>query len=82
MRQRLAPLLEDLATIGRNQVVSKLPGARPFTIVTRSAFRDLNPIDDSGSEWIGSGRAVRQALQNATPVAICGRLSSSGFKLL
>jgi len=28
-------LLEDLATIVRNQVVPKIPGARPFTIVTR-----------------------------------------------
>ena len=28
-------LLEDLATIVRNQVVPKLPGAPPFTIMTR-----------------------------------------------
>ena len=28
-------LLEDLATIVRNQVVPKLPGDRPFTIMTR-----------------------------------------------
>ena len=28
-------LLEDLTTIVRNQVVPRIPGARPFTLVTR-----------------------------------------------
>ena len=41
-------LLEDLATIVRNQVVPKLPGARPFTIVTRA-----HPVTTAGagSTW-------------------------------
>ena len=41
-------LLEDLATIVRNQVVPKLPGARPFTIVTRPTPLQQQALDRLG----------------------------------
>ena len=41
-------LLEDLATIVRNQVVPKIPGARPFTIVTRPTPLQQQALDRLG----------------------------------
>ena len=41
-------LLEDLATIVRNQVVPKIPGARPFTIVTRPTLLQQQALDRLG----------------------------------
>ena len=41
-------LLEDLATIVRNQVAPKIPGARPFTIVTRPTPLQQQALDRLG----------------------------------
>ena len=41
-------LLEDLATIVRNQVVPRIPGARPFTIVTRPTPLQQQALDRLG----------------------------------
>ncbi len=41
-------LLEDLATIVRNQVVPKIPGAPPFTIVTRPTPLQQQALDRLG----------------------------------
>ena len=41
-------LLEDLATVVRNQVVPKIPGARPFTIVTRPTPLQQQALDRLG----------------------------------
>ena len=41
-------LLEDLATIVRNQVVPTLPGARPFTLVTRPTPLQQQALDRLG----------------------------------
>ncbi len=41
-------LLEDLATIVRNQVVPKIPGARPFTVVTRPTPLQQQALDRLG----------------------------------
>ncbi len=41
-------LLQDLATIVRNQVVPKIPGARPFTIVTRPTPLQQQALDRLG----------------------------------
>ena len=41
-------LLEDLATIVRNQVVPKIPRARPFTVVTRPTPLQQQALDRLG----------------------------------